>query len=182
MNIEKNSIIAKRYAKSLLDLSTEDGYSKEEISKSLQNTRTILKNSDDLFNVMTNPIISAKNKEEIIDAVFTKDVNETVRNSLKLLINKNRFNLIYSIVEIFAELLDEANNTINVDVVCAVELEEEKKNLIQQKLKEKLNKTVNVIYKKDETIIAGLIYKIGDDVIDTSLLHKLDEIKKEIIK
>ncbi len=182
MNIEKNSIIAKRYAKSLLDLSKEDGFSKEEILESLQNAQTILKSSSDLFNVMTNPIISAKNKEDIIDEVFAKDVNKTIRNTLKLLINKNRFNLIYSIVQIFSELLDEINNTVNVDVTCAVELDEEKKNLIQQKLKEKLNKTVNVVYKKDETIIAGLIYKIGDDVIDTSLLHKLDEIKKEIIK
>ena len=101
MNIEKNSIIAKRYAKSLLDLSKEDGFSKEEILESLQNAQTILKSSSDLFNVMTNPIISAKNKEDIIDEVFAKDVNKTIRNTLKLLINKNRFNLIYSIVQIF---------------------------------------------------------------------------------
>ncbi len=182
MNTEKNSIIAKRYAKSLLDLTKEGKVSITEISESLKNAETILKNSNDLFNAMTNPIISAKDKEDIIDAVFSQDVNETIRNTLKLLINKNRFGLVYSIVKIFGELLDELNNTVNVDVVCAVELEEEKKNLIQQKLKEKLHKIVNVEYKKDESIIAGLIYKIGDDVIDTSLQHKLEEIKKEIIK
>ena len=182
MNTEKNSIIAKRYAKSLLDISKETQLPTETLLQDLKNVETILKNSDDLFNAMTNPIISAKDKEEIIDAVFQQDTTATTRNTLKLLINKNRFNLIFSIVKIFAELLDELNNTINVNVTCAVELDEEKKNQIQQKLKEKLNKIVHVEYTKDDSIIAGLIYKIGDDVIDTSLQHKIEEIKKEIIK
>ena len=50
------------------------------------------------------------------------------------------------------------------------------------KIKEKLNKEINITYTLDKSVIAGLIYKIGDNVIDTSLAHKMEKFKKEIIK
>ena len=182
MNTEKNSTIAKRYAKSLMDTTKSDGISAEKMLEDLKNIEAILKSSDELYFAMTNPIISVQDKEEIIDAVFNKDANETARNMLKLLIDKNRFNFIYSIINHFRELTDELNNTVNVNVTCAIELDENRKNEIQTKLREKLNKTVNVDYEINENIIAGLVYKIGDDVIDTSVFHKIEELKKEILK
>ena len=182
MNTEKNSTIAKRYAKSLMDLTKDSEISAQTMFNDLKNIEAILKNSNDLYFAMTNPIISAKDKEEIIDAVFNQDANEIARNTLKLLIDKNRFSLVYSIINYFSELLDKLNNTINVSVTCAIELDENRKNEIQTKLNEKLKKTVNVDYNINESIIAGLVYKIEDNVIDTSVYHKIEELKKEIIK
>ncbi len=181
MNTEKNSTVAKRYAKSILDTVNEQT-SAQALMDDLRNVETILKSSDDLYFALTNPIVSAKDKEEIIDAVFQKDTSETVRNALKVLIQKNRFNFIYSIIGHFAQLVDEINNTINIDVTCAIELDEKKKNKIQEKLKQKLQKIVNVDYKVNTSIIAGLVYKIGDDIIDASINHKIEELKKEIMK
>ena len=169
MNTEKNSTVAKRYAKSILDTVNEQT-SAQAVMDDLRNVETILKSSDDLYFALTNPIVSAKDKEEIIDAVFQKDTSETVRNALKVLIQKNRFNFIYSIIGHFAQLVDE------------IELDEKKKNKIQEKLKQKLQKIVNVDYKVNTSIIAGLVYKIGDDIIDASINHKIEELKKEIMK
>lgn len=181
MNTEKNSTVAKRYAKSILD-TVNEGTSPQAVMDDLRNVETILKNSDDLYCALTNPVVSAKDKEEIIDAVFKQDTSDTVRNALKVLIQKNRFGFIYAIIRHFSELVDEINNTINVDVTCAIELDDQKKNKIHEKLKQKLQKIVNVDYKVNTSIIAGLVYKIGDDIIDASINHKIEELKKEIIK
>ena len=182
MNNKNNLSIAKRYAKSLVGLMLDGENNQAEIRADLDNVKEILKNSPDLTLAMTNPVVSAYDKEEIIKAVFERDTKEITRNFLKLLVEKNRFNLIFQIIEAFYKMLDKINNLARVDVVGAVELNEDDKNEIQNKLKEKLNKDVNVSYKIDNSIIAGLIYKIEDDVLDTSFLYKLEQLKKELIK
>lgn len=182
MKSNKNLKIAKRYSESLIELSKENKISFDDAKVALLNTKEILNSSCELYSVLTNPIISANDKNGIIDEIFNKDVNETIRNFLKLLIEKNRFSAIYDIFEVYFDALDKINNIANVSVTCALELSEEDKKQIQEKLKEKLKKEIKIDYETDKSIIAGLVFKIGDDVIDTSLAHKLEEFKKEIIK
>ena len=56
-------------------------------------------------------------------------------------------------------------------------------NVIHEKLSEKIkDKQISVKYTVDESIIAGLIFKLGDDVLDTSVSHRLEELQKSIIK
>lgn len=182
MKNSKNSIIAKRYAKSLIEINKEDKVSYDVIQNSLNNTKEILNSSKELFEVLNNPIVSAVDKEEIVNSVFQNDTDEITRNFLKLLINKNRFSAIYDIIEEYNDEVDIVKNIKKVDVISAVELNDNKKAEIQNKLKEKLNKEINITYTLDKSVIAGLIYKIGDNVIDTSLAHKMEKFKKEIIK
>ena len=182
MNTKNNLSIAKRYAKSLIELMLQSENNQAEIKSDLDNIKEILKNSPDLTSAMTNPVVSAHDKEEIISSVFERDTNETTRNFLKLLVEKNRFNLIFQIIEAFYKMLDKINNLTQIYITGAIELQQEDKEQIQDKLKEKLNKEVNITYNIDSSIIAGLIYKIEDDVLDTSFLYKLEQLKKELIK
>lgn len=182
MNNKHNLSIARRYAKSLIELMLDSENNQEEIKSDLKNVEEILNSSPELNSVMTNPIVSAYDKEQIINSVFERDTNETTRNFLKLLVEKNRFNLIFQIVDTFNKMLDKINNLTQVSVTGAIELDENVKNEIENKIKEKLNKEINITYNTDNSIIAGLIYKIEDDVLDTSLKHKLEELKKELIK
>lgn len=182
MKNTNNISIAKRYAKSLFDLMLNNNVESSFVVNNLNNVKDILNSSDELFFAMTNPIISAQDKIEIINAVFKKDVDNTTRNFLKLLIQKNRFNIVKLIIDEFSKLLNRMNNVQKVDITCAIELNEEDKNSIQNKIKEKLNKELDINYSVDKKIIAGLVYKFGDDVFDTSFLYKLENFKKELIK
>ena len=182
MNNKHNLSIAKRYAKSLIELMLEGTTSQEEIKGDLNNVKEILSISPELNLTLTNPIISAYDKEQIILSVFERDTKEITRNFLKLLVEKNRFSLIFQIIEAFNKMLDKMNNLAQVEVTGAIELDEDSKEKIENKIKEKLNKEINITYNVDNSIIAGLIYKTEDDVLDTSLKYKLEELKKELIK
>ena len=61
-------------------------------------------------------------------------------------------------------------------------MKEDAKNRLKQKLEEKLKKSVIINFEQDAEIIAGLVIKIGDSVIDNSLRHKLEDLSKEMIK
>ncbi len=182
MNNDKNILIAQRYAESLIEFGRDGKLSYMSISTDLANVLTIISHSKDLFEALTNPLVTVADKEAIVDKVFEQDVDVLVKNFLKLLVEKNRFNLICDIVKVYNSLLDDINEVARVEVVSAVELNDMEKNSIQDKLAEKLNKQISIKYKIDESIIAGLIFKMGDDIIDMSVAHKLEDYKKAIIK
>ena len=181
MNNEKVLIIAKRYAESLIEMSKTDNISSDTVSADLSNIMEILSSSVELYNMLINPLISIEDKENVIDSVFSKDVNKLIVNFLKILIQNNRFMLIQDIIKMYYQLLSEVNNIVNIEVTSAIDLNLDERNRIQQSLFAKLQKQINIEYKVSESIIAGLVIKMGDDVIDMSVAHKLEEYKKAII-
>ena len=63
-----------------------------------------------------------------------------------------------------------------------MDLSEEKKSDIRNRIAEKLQKDVKVSWGVDEDIIAGLIFNIDDTVVDNSIRHKLDTLGNLIIR
>lgn len=183
MSNDKNILIAERYAQSLIDLGKNNDLSYVAIATDLAAIQLILNRSKDLYDALTNPLVNVNDKENIIDSVFVKDVDKLIINFLKLLVERNRFNLIYDVIAKFNLLLDDVNNVARVEVVSAVSLNENEKNIILEKLSQKIrDKQISVKYSVDESIIAGLVFKLGDDVLDTSVSHRLEELQKSIIK
>ena len=183
MSNDKNILIAERYAQSLIDLGKNNDLSYVAIATDLAAIQLILNRSKDLYDALTNPLVNVEDKENIIDSVFVKDVDKLIINFLKLLVERNRFNLIYDVIAKFNLLLDDVNNVARVVVVSAVSLNENEKNIILEKLSQKISdKQISVKYSVDESIIAGLVFKLGDDVLDTSVSHRLEELQKSIIK
>lgn len=79
-------------------------------------------------------------------------------------------------------MLDKLNNVSKVEVTSAIELSEEYREQIKNKLQEILNKEIIINYKTNDSIIAGLIFKMGDNIFDTSISGKLNKFKKAIMK
>ena len=110
MNKSENQLIATRYAKSLFELNEQNKLDNSVVWQNLENIKIILESSKELYEALVNPIISASDKEAVIDSIFEKDTDEMMRNFLKLLVRKNRFNLIFDVVKIYNSLLDKLNN------------------------------------------------------------------------
>ena len=182
MNKSENQLIATRYAKSLFELNEQNKLDNCVVWQNLENIKIILESSKELYEALVNPIISAGDKEAVINSIFEKDTDETMRNFLKLLVRKNRFNLIFDVVKIYNSLLDKLNNISKVEVVSAIELNDEYKNQIKEKLAQVLKKEIIVNYNVNNSILAGLVYKMGDDVFDTSVKGKINKFKNAIIK
>lgn len=138
----------------------------------------VINSSKEFELTMLNPSISLQTKYEIIDEIFKKELNEKVLNFIKILVEKNRFNEFNQIIQAYSDELDNMNNIKRVEVVSAVELSDEQKQKTIEKLQIRLNKEVKVNWALDTNIIGGLVIKIDDDIIDTSLKNKLDKLSK----
>ena len=129
-----------------------------------------------------NPTIGLGDKISIIDEVFKESISTVIKNFIKVLIEKNRFSAFKYIVMEYKHELDLINGLERVEVISAVEIKGEAKERLKKKLEEKLKKSVTLNFEQDPEIIAGLVIRIGDSVIDNSVRHKLEDLSKNMIK
>ena len=180
-SIEQISLSAKNYSKALVEMVRDNVISFEDLSKDLATVSEILETSQDLRLTLENPTVSEEVKSQIVEEVFKNEVHPQVVNFLKVLIDKNRFSEFSQIKADYEIKLDDVNKIQAVEITSAVELSEEYRERILQKLSEKLQKNIRPNWKVDENIIAGLIYRINDNVIDTSIKSKLDKLNKNLM-
>ena len=181
MNSIQISTTAKNYADALKKLAQDDQISYDDILKNLECILEICKTSNDLQNVLSNPSISDETKFSIINDVFHKDIDKKIIDFVKVLIEKKRFNELSGITEAYKKVLDNIKNIQRVDVVSAISLNDNFKNRIEEKLQKRLNKNIIANWLVDEDIIGGLIVKVDDDIIDSSLKNKLENLSKNLI-
>lgn len=180
-SIEQISLSAKNYSKALVEMVRDNVISFEDLSKDLATVSEILESSQDLRLTLENPTVSEEVKSQIIEEVFKNEVHPQVVSFLKVLIDKSRFSEFSQIKADYEIKLDDVNKIQAVEITSAVELSEEYRERILQKLGEKLQKNIRPNWKVDENIIAGLIYRINDNVIDTSIKSKLDKLNKNLM-
>ena len=178
----KNTLVADRYSDALVELAKEGKLTFEKINTDLQLINSTLIQSKDLNEVLINPTISLENKKEIIEKVFSQDVDVLIINLLKVIVDKGRFSIVPDVISSYGKALDNVNNISRVNVISAVEMTEEAKNRLQIKLEEKLKKSVVLDIEIDSNIIAGLIIRMGDNIVDMSLKHKLEDLSKNILR
>ena len=147
------------------------------IKKNLDIVSEILTSSDELKNVLENTTISNAIKIDIINEVFKNQINEKIINFLKILVDKSKFNEFSEIKKDYEKILDDVNNIKRVEVISAVPLTEEDKSRITEKLQNKLHKEVIPNWIEQPEIMGGLVIKIEDDVIDSSIKKKLENLE-----
>ena len=176
-------LVAKRWALALMELALEDeNISKEDILDDLREIASTIDSSDELSNVINNPSISTEEKQIVLCKLFQNNIMPIVYNFVYVLNLRKRMNVISNIADEFEKELERVKNITRIDVTSAIELNEERKKDIKNKIAEKLNKEVVINWGIDSEIIAGLIFNIDELIIDNSIRHKLEDLSKEIIK
>ncbi len=172
--LNKQHKLAKRYALALYKLRDN------ELLDNLNEAHLAFVQNPELLDFMTNRIVTADDKKQVIYQVF-KDFSLNTYNFFMELVDAKKFNYFCSIVYELNSIYDEKRNILRAEVVSIVELDEPQKVLLKSKLENKFAKTFELEYSLDASIISGLLIKIGDTVIDLTAKSKLKNIKKQLI-
>jgi F-type H+-transporting ATPase subunit delta len=164
----------KIYANALVQLGESD-----KVAKNLEIIQKIL--TPELNEVLINPAVAEDIKYSIIEDIFKRDVDKKMVEFLKILVSKKRFGDFETIAAAFNAELDKINDVKRIEIVSAVDLDAKTKKNITEKLKGKLGGEIKAQWTTEEEIIAGLVIKIEDDVIDTSLRTQLESLKRNIM-
>lgn len=112
----------------------------------------------------------------------TQEKTEEIISSLaKILLKKNQLRLKNEIVQKFEAIYDCENKIIKAEIVTRESLGEDTRNKLKNYIKDKYKAREVILKEKiDEKIRGGIILKVGDDLIDVSILKQLKNLKKTI--
>lgn len=167
--------IQKTYAEALIQIDT---IKRSDVISALKKVQDIIDSSQDLYNTLVSPITNTETKIHIIEDIFSKEVQPEIINFLKLLAEKNKYNELQGITEAYIKKSNDLDGIQTITVTSAVELKDIYKKQIIEVIQNKLNKTINAEWITNSEIIGGLVIKIDDNIIDTSIANKLKKLMK----
>jgi F-type H+-transporting ATPase subunit delta len=175
------SKVAERYAKSLLEMATEDGIVPT-VETDFLMVQAAINGSRDLQNFLATPIIDDHRKESILSEIFEGKVSPLVGRFIVLMARKGRASQLPDIVEAFADLLDRMREITPATITTAVELDAEQRGRIEAHLSQMSGRTLRTQYEVDPSLIGGFRALFEDRMIDASVRHQLDRLRESLIE
>ncbi|MGB3765269.1 MAG: ATP synthase F1 subunit delta [Phormidesmis sp.] len=170
------SQVAAPYAQALLSIAKSKD-SVETLSQTAGELLSLMKESDELSQFLSNPIADKEAKRGVIKKVLGDDANVQMKNFMMLLVDKGRIALVKPILEQFQSLVRELNQTVLAEVISAVELSDEQRETVRQKVQGMTQaKSVELESRVDPDLIGGVIIQIGSKVLDASIRGQLRRI------
>lgn len=173
----KQTLLANRYARAFVRASLRGGKSQEWYS-GLKNFSVLLRQTPMIDTSLSNPGIPFANKKELIEKCA--DVGVIQRLILHLIL-KNRLGVLSEIIRRSQELLDEEEGVARVRVRSASPLSFEQKQKLSESLKDWMGQTVLIEETPDPQLLAGMVVRVGDMILDGSLKGQLELLEHQLI-
>ena len=173
--------VARRYAAALADV-VKDSSETETIKSELKSWEDLINSNTDLQTAFSNPAISQADKEKVLNSLIEKtNPTKTTANFLRVLIRNGRLTEIGEINAKFASVLEERSGIVSANITSARELSEAQKAEMRASLERLTSKRINLEFKTDESLIGGIVTRLGSTVYDGSVKTQLQELKQQMI-
>lgn len=175
-------LVSKVYGDALFEAARDCG-KMDEIFEEVQSIGVILEENAELQKILGNPRVMREDKEQMIETIFRGRVSNEIVELMKQMIEKGRYSKIDSVFEYFIGLVKEEKKIGIAYIATAVELSEAQKEAVMQRLLQTTKyESFEMNYQVDASLIGGMVIRIGDRVVDTSIKTKLYELSKSLKK
>ncbi|MBT8442162.1 MAG: F0F1 ATP synthase subunit delta [Gammaproteobacteria bacterium] len=165
--------IAARYATAVFELA-KDGKELDALEGDIATLAAAISESADFRDLIHSPVYSREAQGNAIGAIAEKmGLSGTVANTLRLMASKRRLFVLPQLIARLRDLIDEEKGEVTADVRAATALTPEQQDTLAATLKGSVGKDINMNITVDESLIGGLIVKVGSKMIDTSIRSKL---------
>ncbi|PHQ98249.1 MAG: F0F1 ATP synthase subunit delta [Marinosulfonomonas sp.] len=172
--------IAARYATAIFELAKEDKELKA-LESDLGALEGALNDSDGFRALISSPIYTRDQQGDAIAALAKKmQLSPIVANTLSLMATKRRLFVLPQLVAGLRDLIAEENGEVTADVSAATALTKAQQDKLAKTLKASFGKDVKINMAVDESLIGGLIVKVGSKLIDTSIKSKLSNLQSSM--
>ncbi len=169
--------VASRYAKAIFDLVQESN----EVAKLESNVESLsdaLDNSPELRDLIASPLYTRDEQSAAIVAIGNNmKLISNLNNTLALMASKRRLFVMDSFIRQLKILIAEYKGEITADVVSAKSLTKGQSDKLAKAIKERVGKETKINASVDESIIGGIVIKVGSKMIDTSIRSKLNSLQ-----
>ncbi|MCC1491104.1 F0F1 ATP synthase subunit delta [Cognatishimia sp. F0-27] len=172
-----SSGIADRYASAVFEIAKEGG-DLSTLEGNLDDLSAALSDSADLRDLIGSPVYGRDAQEAAIGAVAAKmGLLPAMQNALRLMAQKRRLFVVPHMIAGLREMIAEEKGEVTAEVASATALSAAQQKKLSETLKASVGKDVKIKATVDESLIGGLVVKVGSKMIDTSIRAKLNSLQ-----
>jgi len=174
--------LARRYAKAAVQIG-RDHKSLDRIGADLRGFAKMMKESEELVSLLTNPAIRRADRRKVVDALLGKlGVAPVSKNLVYLLLDGERMSTLPAISREVDAMIEASAGRVTAEVVSAKPLSDSQVQQITAALERLSGKKVDIHKREDAELLGGVVALVGDVVYDGSLRSQLDNIRDELTK
>ncbi|MCP3105173.1 ATP synthase F1 subunit delta [Myxococcus sp. K15C18031901] len=176
-----NVSIARRYARALLDVSSEGGRV-DAIAEQLSSIAEIFAKNAELADVLENPAYTRGQRASVVDGVMKliPDLEPALANTLRLLVDRNRQGYIGDIARVFRDMADARAGRVRGNVTTAAALPADVLAQLQDTLQKLTQRNVVLQTHVDPSLLGGVSAQVGSILYDGSLRTQLEQLRREL--
>jgi F-type H+-transporting ATPase subunit delta len=168
--------VARRYASALADVAIERREERQ-VQVEIDYWASMINAHPQLKEVFANPTIPYDQKRKVVEDLISRTrVGETTASFLRVLLKNQRLPQLREVAERYGQVLDERGGVVAAKVTTAMPISEDLKNSLRDALASSTGLTVRLTFTTDETIIGGLVARIGSTIFDGSVQSQLDRL------
>ncbi len=168
--------VARRYATALADVAIERREERE-VQSELDQWAAMIESNPQLKEVFANPTIIYDHKRKVLEELIARSrVKETTGSFLRVLLRNQRLSQLREVAARYGLVLDERGGMVAATVTTARPIPEDLKKTLHDALTTATGRTVRLSFATDETIIGGMVARIGSTVFDGSVQSHLERL------
>ncbi|EHL21213.1 F0F1 ATP synthase subunit delta [Acidovorax sp. NO-1] len=124
-----------------------------------------------------NPKVTADQVFAVFTGVARSALSDTAKNFLRTVIDNGRINALPEVASQFRALVNRRNGSSDAVVYSAFPMDSAALSEVGAALEKRFGRKLNLAVQQDESLIGGIRVVVGDEVLDTSVKARLEQMK-----
>ncbi len=164
--------VAMVYAKAMFELATEQGQV-DALREELSSVATMIEGNRDFAAFLGSPTVDVASKRNALEKALRGRCSDLLVDSLQIINRNGRQQFFGSVAEAFRMNDEQHRGVVEVNVRTPVALSDAMRTRICKVISAKTGKTPRIVEIVDESLLGGLIIRIGDEKLDASVARKV---------
>lgn len=169
---EQEIAVADVYAGSLLELAEQRGEG-DAVLEELEAIIGLVDEQAEFQAFLSNPTVDVEARRSALDRTFQNRVNDLLLSTIQVMNRRDRLDLLPALAAAYRRELDSLRERESAEVITAVPLSDELRQRLEAAISKMTGRQTRLVECVDESLIGGLVVKIGDQKIDTSVARSL---------
>ena len=171
--------IARRYAEAMFQIALKQ----DTVDRTLEDIKGITQvfTNRKLAYLLREPKVTAQRKEKALREALTTIVLPTSLNLALLVVQRELVDSMSTIAKEFETLVLNYRNQAIAEVTTAAPMDQKQSNLVRKALEKSTGKTIIMGTRVDSSILGGVIARVGDQLIDSSVRYRLQALQRELL-
>jgi F-type H+-transporting ATPase subunit delta len=134
-----------------------------------------------LLEAFSNPTVAYEQKRNVLNELIARTkVRPTTTNFLRTLLKNQRLAELPHVNDKLAQILDERGGIVSAEIISARPVSDSARRLLEEKLREITGKKARLTFATDESLLGGIVTRIGSTIYDGSVSNQLSRLREEL--